>query len=95
MEDNYTRNKPLSLGNKEENRGETAVYRILSTITMLITVDNCGKIIEKKWKINLAILQTRIIRQHFGTAKKVSSFFIMIFQNHFSQILDNYSKLIY
>ena len=42
-----------------------------------------------------AILQTRIIRQHFGTAKKVSSFFIMIFQNHFSQILDNYSKLIY
>ncbi len=62
---------------------------------MLITVDNCGKIIEKKWRINLAVLYTRIIKRYSETTKKVYSFLIIIYKYHFSQILVNYSKLNY
>ena len=57
------------------------------TITLLKTVDNCGKIIDKKRRNNLVVLMSRIINQVSETAKKVSQFLIISFQYHFSLVL--------
>ena len=57
------------------------------TITLLKTVDNCGKIIDKKRRNNLVVLTSRIINQVSETAKKVNQFLIMSFQYHFSLVL--------
>lgn len=54
---------------------------------LLKTVENCGKIIDKKRRNNLVVLTSRIINQVSETAKKVSQFLIMSFQYHFSPLL--------
>lgn len=54
---------------------------------LLKTVENCGKIIDKKRRNNLVVLTRRIINQVSETAKKVSQFLIMSFQYHFSLVL--------
>ena len=60
---------------------------ILSTIRLLKTVDNCGKIIDKKRINNLAISMKRRIIQHSETTKKVNPFLVMNFKHRFSLLL--------
>ena len=49
-------------------------------------VENCGKIIDKKRKNNLAFSRERRLIQHSESTKKVSPFLIMIFKHHFSPL---------
>ena len=60
---------------------------ILSTIRLLKTVDNCGKIIDKKRINNLAISMKRRVIQHSETTKKVNPFLVMNFKHRFSLLL--------
>ena len=60
---------------------------ILSTIRLFKTVDNCGKIIDKKRINNLVISMKRRIIQHSETTKKVNSFLVMNFKHRFSLLL--------
>ena len=60
---------------------------ILSTIPLLKTVDNCGKIIDKKRINNLVISMKRRIIQHSETTKKVNPFLVMNFKHRFSLLL--------
>ena len=62
-------------------------HSYLLTKSLWITVDNSGKIIDKKRRNNLVVLMSRIINQVSETAKKVSQFLIMSFQYHFSLVL--------
>ena len=52
-----------------------------------MSVENCGKIIEKKWILNLDISGERELIRLSENAKKVSPFLITTFKQHFSQIL--------
>ena len=54
---------------------------------LLKTVENCGKIIDKKRKNNLAFSRERRLIQHSESTKKVNQFLIMSFQYHFSLVL--------
>lgn len=60
---------------------------ILSTIRLLKTVDNCGKIIDKKRINNLVISMKRRIIKHSETTKKVNPFLVMNFKHRFSLLL--------
>ena len=62
-------------------------HSYLLTKSLWITVDNSGKIIDKKRRNNLVVLMNRIINQVSETAKKVNQFLIMSFQYHFSLVL--------
>ena len=52
----------------------------------VITVENCGKIIDKKHTLNLESSKAYTFKQESQITKKVSPFLIMTFQRHFSQV---------
>ena len=72
--------------NKME-RNICSLHLCLLTKPLLKTVDNCGKIIDKKRVNNLAISMDRKLIQHSESTKKVSPFLIASFKHHFSQVL--------
>ena len=51
-------------------------------------MENCGKIIEKKCVLNLALSGGRGLIQDYESAKKVSPFLILTFKHYFSLILE-------
>ena len=51
-------------------------------------MENCGKIIEKKCVLNLALSGGRGLIQDYESTKKVSPFLILTFKHHFSPIFE-------
>ena len=68
-------------------QNDCSLHFYLLTKTPWKTVENCGKIIDKKRVNNLADSMKRRLIQHSESTKKVSPFLIASFKHHFSQVL--------
>lgn len=68
-------------------QNDCSLHFYLLTKTPWKTVENCGKIIDKKRVNNLADSMKRRLIQHSESTKKVSPFLIMTFKHRFSLVL--------